>query len=311
MLILELAPYAKVGVALAFWPSMTWRSEGLRLRAPAKWRRLNGIVSTYWEAESQAGANGYYLFHEPRLMIFFQDVSPRIKISNLNGEFVQNYRSMPKALYIPAGYPLWTTTNTHHEFSHLNLHFHTDRLLKYLSPTIGQSMAMAAIRTPIEIEDGKDLETLAQLLVNEIKSPTKHLLYTENIIGSILAGLLDLSSEEIKPRSGRLTQAQLKKIAAHFDTSNHSKLSLAEMASIVGLSESWFSSVFKQTTGSTPLQWQSEKRIEIAKNMLTDGVKISDVASQLGFTDQAHFTKAFRQITGETPAMWRRLVLGK
>lgn len=180
-----------------------------------------------------------------------------------------------------------------------------------MSPAIGQSQAMTVIRTPMEIQEIHDVDTLASLLVKEISSPARHFLYAENIIGSILTGLLDISPDNIKQTSGRLTQAQMKKIVARFETSKHYRMSIAEMAATVGLSESWFSNVFKQTNGTTPLQWQSLKRIEIAKRMLRNGMRISDIALHLGFTDQAHFTKSFRQITGETPAMWRRIDLGK
>jgi AraC-like DNA-binding protein len=79
------------------------------------------------------------------------------------------------------------------------------------------------------------------------------------------------------------------------------------MAKTVGLSESWFANVFKQTTGKSPLQWQLAKRIELAQNLLLEGeLAVAEIAVQLGFTDQAHLTKAFRQVVGDTPAAWRR-----
>ena len=85
-------------------------------------------------------------------------------------------------------------------------------------------------------------------------------------------------------------------------------LDVAEMAETVGLSESWFANVFKQTTGKTPLQWQLGKRIDLARKLLVESeLTIADIAAQLGFSDQAHLTKAFRQIAGETPAAWRRV----
>ncbi|MCY1250730.1 Arabinose operon regulatory protein [compost metagenome] len=79
------------------------------------------------------------------------------------------------------------------------------------------------------------------------------------------------------------------------------------MAATVGLSESWFSNVFRQTTGKTPLQWQLAKRIDDAKGLLLKSdLTVADIAVQLGFSDQAHLTKVFRQIVGDTPAAWRR-----
>lgn len=51
---------------------MIWNADGIRVTAPVKWRVLDGLVSVYWEAESPSGASGYFLSHDPRIMIFFR-----------------------------------------------------------------------------------------------------------------------------------------------------------------------------------------------------------------------------------------------
>ncbi len=287
---------------------MIWNTEGIRVVSPVKWRVLNGLVSVYWEAESASGASGYFLSHDPRIMIFFQDVSAKVRISNADGQNNNHHRPMSRAIYIPAGVPLWTSTVATHRFSHLNLHFHKDRLLKYLRPALGPSLAMSIIQKPIEIQDLGTLEVLARLLEEEVSNPSQHSLYVENLIGAILARLLVEPENDGKQEYGRLTQAQMNKLKAHVSVSNDGRLSVAEMAAAVGLSGSWFSNVFKQTTGQSPLQWQLTKRIDRAQKLLSDSdATVAGVAAQLGFTDQAHLTKAFRQIVGETPAAWRRL----
>ena len=81
-----------------------------------------------------------------------------------------------------------------------------------------------------------------------------------------------------------------------------------ELRATVGLSESWFTHVFKQTTGETPQQWQRTRRVALAQKQLTEtDLSVAEIALQLGFADQAHLTKAFRQVAGDTPASWRRL----
>ncbi len=286
---------------------MIWRTEGIRVVAPVKWRQLDGLVSVLWEAESQSGATGYYLSDDPRIMIFFDDVSSRIRISNQDGDFSQHYRPMTRAIYVPAGVPMWTNSKSIHRFSHLNLHMHRDRLLRFLSPSVGASAAVTALRRPVEIQDIGAIETLAELLVGEIASPSKHAVYAESLVGSIVAGLLDIPDDDGKTANGRLTQAQMNKLLSRLDGRSDCRLTIAEMAATVGLSESWFATVFKQTTGKTPLQWQLAKRIGLAKKLLSESdLSIAAIAAQLGFSDQAHLTKAFGQITGDTPAAWRR-----
>ncbi|MEQ1406899.1 AraC family transcriptional regulator [Neorhizobium sp. Rsf11] len=294
-----------------FWHSMIWRTEGIRVVSPVRWRQLDGLVSVLWEAESQAGANGYYLAEDPRIMIFFNDVSSQVRISNRGDNFLGDSRPMPRAVYIPAGVPMWTSSRSMHRFSHLNLHIHKNRLLRFLAPSVGASAAQAALRRPVEIQDIAAVQALADLLVGEISSPSKHPLYAENLAGSIIAGLLDISGEDEKA-SGRLTTAQMNKLTSRVEALGDYRMSVADMAAIVGLSESWFGNVFKQTTGQTPLQWQHAKRVDFAKRLLLESdVTIAGIAAQLGFSDQAHFTKVFRQIVGETPAAWRRLQQGR
>ncbi len=287
---------------------MAWHTEGIRVVAPVKWRQFDGLVSAFWEAESQSGAKGYYLADDPRIMIFFNDVSSHVRISNRDGDFSDVSRPMTRAVYVPAGVPMWTRSKATHRFSHLNLHMHKDRVLKFLAPSLGSSLAQTVLRRPVEIQDARAVQTLAGLLVDEISSPAKHAIYAESLIGSIVTGLLDLPSQEDERSSGRLTQGQMNKLNARMDAIGDYRMSVADMAATVGLSESWFANVFKQTTGKTPLQWQLAKRIDLAKTLLDEGsTTVAGIAAQLGFSDQAHFTKVFRQVAGETPAAWRRM----
>lgn len=286
---------------------MTCHTEGIRAVAPVKWRGLDGMMSVFWEAEGLAGAKAYYLSPDPRIVIFFNDVSSHIRMTNRDGGSRQD-RPMTRAIYVPAGVPLWTNFTSSHSFSHLDLHLHKDRVLRILSPSVGTSVARTALRRPVEVQDVAAIETLAGLLVDEVSNPTKHAVYAESLAGGIVTALLDIPEHDGEHADGRLTQAQMNKLISRVSARSDCRLSVAEMAATVDLSESWFSHVFKQTTGRTPLQWQLEKRIALAQKLLLDSdLSVASVAAQLGFSDQAHLTKAFRHVAGETPATWRRM----
>lgn len=293
---------------MTYMHSMICHTDGIKVTAPVKWRGLDGIMSVFWDAEGQNGASAYYLSPDPRIVIFLNDVSSHIHMSNRDRADVQQYRPMMRAIYVPAGVPLWTNFTGTHRFSHLDLHLHKDRLLRFLSPLIGTSAALAALRKPVEIQDIRSIEMLAGLVIDELSSPSRHAIYAESLVGSIVAGLLDIPDDVGEPSNGRLTQAQMNKLINGVNSRNDCRMTVAEMANIVGLSESWFANVFKQTTGKTPLQWQLGKRIDLAQKMLLESdLSVAGVAAQLGFSDQAHLTKAFRQVSGQTPAAWRRM----
>ena len=292
---------------MTYLHSMMTRIEGIKPVAPPNWRSFEGAVGVHWDAEGQAGAEGYYLSPDPRIVIFFNDVSSRIRVASREGAFGRADRPMTRALYVPAGMPLWTRFNAAHRFSHLDLHLHQDRLLRFLAPSLGSSKARAVLKQPVELQDLGPVETLAGLVVDEIAQPSRHSVFGENLVGSIATALLELPAEDARTQNGRLTLAQMNKLIARVTSQSERPLAVAEMANAVGLSESWFATVFRQTTGKSPLQWQLGRRIEAARSLLAESeLTIADIAAQLGFSDQAHFTKVFRHVVGETPAAWRR-----
>ncbi|MBP1849635.1 helix-turn-helix domain-containing protein [Rhizobium halophytocola] len=290
--------------------SMIGRTQGITPVRPPTWRGFDGVMSVYWHATGQSGASAYYLSPDPRIVIFFNDVSQHIRIANRESGFGRQERPMTRATYVPAGMPLWTRFSGDHRFSHLDLHVHQNRLLRMLAPSLGPSAARAVLRRPVEIQDIGAIETLAGLLVEELSHPARHAIYAESLVAAIASALLDIPAED-DTAIGQLTQLQMEALLARFDAGGGERMTVAEMATTVGLSESWFTTVFKQTTGRTPLQWQLARRIDAAQRLLVDSeLSLADIAAQLGFSDQAHLTKAFRHVAGETPAAWRRMKLG-
>ena len=296
---------------MGFQPSMTWHTEGIHPVAPAQWRQLDGLVSVCWDAEGATGAHAYYRSTNPRIVIFFNDVSASIRMSNRQGGIGKDDRPLTRAIYVPAGMPMWTQFIAPHRFSHLDLHLHEDRLLRFLAPSVGSSVARTILRRPVEIQDIGPIEPLARMIADEVVHPSRHPVYAESLVGAVAAALLDIPADSgEKGADGRITKAQMKRLLSAIEGKSDFRMSVADMADTVGLSESWFSTAFRQTTGKTPLQWQLSKRIERAQNLLVStSLSVADVAAQLGFSDQAHLTKVFRQVTGETPAAWRRAQL--
>ncbi|MDR6936252.1 AraC family transcriptional regulator [Luteibacter sp. 3190] len=85
------------------------------------------------------------------------------------------------------------------------------------------------------------------------------------------------------------------------------RVSLPEIASACGLSPSYFSRLFKVSTGLSTYQWLLDQRIERAKTLLADTtLPLCEVAYACGFSDQTHFTRAFSRRVRTTPLVWRR-----
>jgi AraC-like DNA-binding protein len=86
-------------------------------------------------------------------------------------------------------------------------------------------------------------------------------------------------------------------------------VALKEVARECGLSVGYFSHAFRRTLGVAPHKWLIEQRVVLSKEKLRDdGLSLSDVAAECGFSDQSHLTRVFRQTVGVSPGAWRRAV---
>ena len=84
-------------------------------------------------------------------------------------------------------------------------------------------------------------------------------------------------------------------------------VALEEVARECGLSVGYFSHAFRRTLGVAPHKWLTEQRVVLSKEKLRDdGLSLSDVAAECGFSDQSHLTRVFRQTVGVSPGAWRR-----
>lgn len=89
-------------------------------------------------------------------------------------------------------------------------------------------------------------------------------------------------------------------IDAHLDCD----LTVATLAAIAQVSPSYFSNLFKQSTGLSPHQYVIRCRIDRAKQLLRQGMSIAEIAYSLGFTHQSHFSHHFKRLVGSSPKVF-------
>ncbi|CAM5236041.1 hypothetical protein SALBM135S_00621 [Streptomyces alboniger] len=84
--------------------------------------------------------------------------------------------------------------------------------------------------------------------------------------------------------------------------------SLTELAAPLGLSRYQLLRAFRTSTGLPPYAWLAQYRVQRARAHLEAGLRPAEVASLVGFADQAHLTRWFRRVLGVTPAAYRNSV---
>ncbi|HKT82919.1 MAG TPA: helix-turn-helix domain-containing protein [Solirubrobacterales bacterium] len=84
-------------------------------------------------------------------------------------------------------------------------------------------------------------------------------------------------------------------------------LDVAAMSRHAGVSPRTFARRFREETGTTPLQWLLNRRVQEARRLLEESeLPIDAVAWQSGFGTAASLRDHFRRITATTPTAYRR-----
>lgn len=80
-------------------------------------------------------------------------------------------------------------------------------------------------------------------------------------------------------------------------------LSIEQMCRELGLSQSYFSRIFKRAIGVPPLRYYLQLRFENAKHLLETGnIKVKEVAAMFGFEDELYFSRLFKKWYGVSPS---------
>lgn len=107
--------------------------------------------------------------------------------------------------------------------------------------------------------------------------------------------------------AGGLAAWQEKRVRQHIDAHLAETILLQDLAALVKLSTSYFSTAFKVSFGMSPHNYIVARRVEHAKyRMASSNAPLSEIAFDCGLADQAHLSRIFRRATGTTPSAWRR-----
>ena len=82
-------------------------------------------------------------------------------------------------------------------------------------------------------------------------------------------------------------------------------ISRKEIAGTVGVSENYFSQIFRHEMSLSPWDYLARLRVQKAKELLQTQHSITHIALMVGFNDPAYFSRVFHKITGQSPHEYR------
>jgi AraC family transcriptional regulator len=121
---------------------------------------------------------------------------------------------------------------------------------------------------------------------------------------ALFAAVLEMARKASK--AAALTGANWAAISRYIRDNLGEPITVETLAEVAQMPPEQFGSAFRDATGMSVRQWQTDCRVRSAQRLLTDNPNesLTEVATLCGFADQSHFSRAFLKVVGLTPTAW-------
>ena len=93
----------------------------------------------------------------------------------------------------------------------------------------------------------------------------------------------------------------------YIDDNYHEPIDLKEISQQAFLSRFHFHRLFRQVYKKTPHQYLTRKRIDKAKELLSENKQVTDVCNEVGFESIGSFSVLFKKEIGFAPTYYRNM----
>lgn len=173
----------------------------------------------------------------------------------------------------------------------------------YSSLLLRQYMTMDifyCVQEFIKSLNADEADTPADLMdLKRITKAVENVDTTMNYLKELFTCALNLRDKNSKDRYGLLIREAKEYIAENYSNSD---FSLNMIAGYIGVSPSYFSSIFKQGTGQSFIEYLTKVRIDRACELLKcTTLRTSEIGEQVGYNDPHYFSATFKKIMGQSP----------
>lgn len=138
------------------------------------------------------------------------------------------------------------------------------------------------------------------------EDPRRNLL----IMSKSYALLFEIASalKDINPIITKESHPVVEQVINYIMEHYQEKISLNELASLTHVNKCYLTSLFKKSTGLTPIQYLIQYRISYACQLLKTNMTVNEICEQSGFQELTNFLIRFKQHTGSTPSQYRKVL---
>lgn len=145
-----------------------------------------------------------------------------------------------------------------------------------------------------------------ELVVQTEKLKIKYLLYNnKHDAYNEVVKMIDILFDKVNVR-GKISDDGMKVVVDYIERNIKKGISLEDVANHVNISTYYLSKIFKKEMGVNFITYITDRKMELAKEMLTTtDVPVLNIALDLAYNEANYFSKAFKKKTGYTPSEYR------
>ena len=131
-------------------------------------------------------------------------------------------------------------------------------------------------------------------------------------MNDIICWISNFSGEVVKvleQRAAEKTDRNVEQAQRYIEDHYREKISLAQVAEQLVISQGYLSSIFKRQTGQNFTDYVNHVRVEKAKELISaHQYMMYEISDMLGFDTQYYFSTVFKKITGFTPKEYEAMM---
>lgn len=109
------------------------------------------------------------------------------------------------------------------------------------------------------------------------------------------------------PKKDYKSLEKMKLIVKFIENNYMNKITIQEISKEAGFSQSHFMKYFKNTMGTSFIDYLNEYRLTMASRLLVSSESsILDIAAEVGFDNLSYFNRTFKKRFGQTPSAYRK-----
>ncbi len=153
--------------------------------------------------------------------------------------------------------------------------------------------------------DARLLSTLAAAC-GDLERPIDPLLM-DQIIATIADRLLAHDPSLKQQRRQRIDSRAMSRVEAFLEANATRTVHSEELEDLAQIDRYSLARQFRRAYGTSPYRFLMMRRLDRARQAISEGTPLAETAALLGFSDQAHMSRHFNAAFGLSPGRWRRL----